>query len=220
MRRDLQTYGWLTRSGLEFRLWSRLKNCRECLDETGGKQERTLLADVQIRRATDTDIDRIIDLLQSVAAEDRWIATQLPVDRGRRAASMLATIRREDAALFVATRDGTVVGELGLYPGWPGVFDLAMLVEGSQRGTGVGTALMTAGIEWANSMHAHKIALEVFPWNHGAIALYTKFGFVHEGHRPRHLRRTNGELWDIVAMGLLLGRYDPPSWNIAEGPPV
>ncbi len=76
---------------------------------------------------------------------------------------MLATLRREDAALFVATRGEVVVGELGLYPGWPGVFDLAMLVEDSHRGTGVGSALMRAGIEWANSMHAHKIALEVFP---------------------------------------------------------
>jgi RimJ/RimL family protein N-acetyltransferase len=179
-----------------------------------------LPADVQIRRATDTDIERILDLLDSVAAEDRWIATQVPVDRARRAAAMLTTLGSEDAALFVAIRDGAVVGELGLYPGWPGVFELAMLVEHLQRGTGVGSALMTVGIEWANSMHAHKIALEVFPWNVSAIALYTKFGFLHEGHLRRHLRRKNGELWDVIAMGLLLGRYDPPSWNNTEGPPV
>jgi len=173
-----------------------------------------LPADVQIRRATDTDIDHILDLLEAVAEEDRWIATQLPVDRGRRTTAMLATVGRENAALFVAVRDGAVVGELGLYPGWPGVYDLAMLVERSQRGTGVGSALMTAGIDWANSMHAHKIALEVFPWNEGAIALYNKFGFLNEGYRRRHLRRANGELWDVIAMGLLLGRYDPPEGEV------
>ncbi len=127
---------------------------------------------------------------------------------------MRATLAREDAALFVAVRDGAVVGELGLYPGWPGVYELAMLVERSQRGTGVGSALLKEGIDWANSMHAHKIALEVFPWNEGAIALYTKFGFIHEGYRRRHLRRSNGELWDVIAMGLLLGRYDPPEGGV------
>jgi RimJ/RimL family protein N-acetyltransferase len=169
-----------------------------------------LAADIRIQRATEGDIEHILDLLEAVASEDRWIATQLPVDRERRTASMLATLARENAALFVAVRDGAVVGELGLYPGWPGVYDLAMLVERSQRTTGIGSALMRAGIDWANSMHAHKIALEVFPWNAGAIALYSKFGFLNEGHRRRHLRRRNGELWDVIAMGLLLGRYDPP----------
>jgi len=169
-----------------------------------------LPADVHIQRATETDVDRILDLLEAVAAEDRWIATQPPIDRERRTASMLATIGRADAALFVAVRDGAIVGELGLYPGWPGVYDLATLVARSQRGAGIGSALMTAGIDWANSMHAHKIALEVFPWNDGAIGLYTKFGFLHEGYHRRHLRRRNGELWDVIAMGLLLGRYDPP----------
>jgi RimJ/RimL family protein N-acetyltransferase len=166
---------------------------------------------MKIRRATEHDVDRILDLLEAVAAEGRWIATEAPVDRERRGAGMLATVRHADAALFVAVRDDAIVGELGLYPGWPGVYDLAMLVERSARGSGVGTALLSVGIEYAKQKHVHKISLEVFPWNTGAIALYRKFGFLHEGHRRRHLRRKNGEQWDVVVMGLLLGRYDPPA---------
>jgi ribosomal protein S18 acetylase RimI-like enzyme len=165
----------------------------------------------QIRRATENDVDGVLDLLEAVAAEGRWIATEPPIDRVRRGAGMLATIRHEDAVLFVAVCDNAIVGELGLYPGWPGVYDLAMLVERSQRGNGIGTALISVGIEYAKQKHAHKISLEVFPWNTGAVALYTKFGFLHEGYRRRHLRRKNGEQWDVIAMGLLLGRYDPPA---------
>jgi aminoglycoside 6'-N-acetyltransferase I len=157
-----------------------------------------------VRRATETDIPRILDLLEGVAEEGRWIATEPPVDRERRTSGLSATMRRGDAAIFAAEADGTIIGELGLYPGWPGVFDLAMLVEKSMRGKGVGSALMRQGIAWARMMRAHKLALEVFPWNDSAIALYEKFGFVREGYRRSHLRRLNGELWDVAAMGLLL----------------
>jgi len=37
---------------------------------------------------------------------------------------------------------------------------------------------------------------------------YRKHGFVEEGRRAKQLRRANGQLWDIVDMGLLLARPD------------
>jgi len=46
--------------------------------------------------------------------------------------------------------------------------------------------------------------LSVFPHNEAAIALYRKFGFLEEGRRTKHIRRANGELWDLIEMGLLL----------------
>jgi RimJ/RimL family protein N-acetyltransferase len=50
----------------------------------------------------------------------------------------------------------------------------------------------------------HKLTLGVFPHNERAIALYRKSGFVEEGRHVKHIRRSNGELWDLVDMGLLL----------------
>jgi hypothetical protein len=35
-------------------------------------------------------------------------------------------------------------------------------------------------------------------------ALYHKFGFVEEGRRVGQYRRSSGELWDSIVMGLLL----------------
>ncbi|MGH9121188.1 MAG: GNAT family N-acetyltransferase, partial [Acidimicrobiales bacterium] len=76
-----------------------------------------------------------------------------------------------------------------------------MLVTREWRGRGAGSALLQAALEWARDNGAHKMALEVWPHNEGAIRLYERFGFVEEGRKRRHYRRRNGELWDSVLMG-------------------
>ena len=61
-----------------------------------------------------------------------------------------------------------------------------------------------AAIEWARERGLHKLCLSVFAHNEAAIALYRKFGFIEEGRRIKQYRRTSGELWDSIEMGLLL----------------
>lgn len=79
-----------------------------------------------------------------------------------------------------------------------------MAITREWRGRGVGSELMTAAIEWARERGLHKLSLGVFPHNTAAIALYRKYGFVEEGRRVKHYRRSSGELWDTIEMGLLL----------------
>jgi putative acetyltransferase len=79
-----------------------------------------------------------------------------------------------------------------------------MMVARDWRGRGVGTALMEHAIAWAREQGLHKLALDVFAHNEPAIALYRKLGFVEEGRHVKHYRRSNGELWDAIPMGLLL----------------
>jgi RimJ/RimL family protein N-acetyltransferase len=55
------------------------------------------------------------------------------------------------------------------------------------------------------------VALQVWPHNHAARALYRRFGFADEGLLRRHYRRRNGELWDAVVMGLVLDESSPGS---------
>lgn len=81
-----------------------------------------------------------------------------------------------------------------------------MMVAADSRRRGVGSALLTAAIEWARGAGAHKVALQAWPHNEAALALYRKFGFEQEGYLHRHYPRRNGELWDAVVMGLLLDR--------------
>ena len=62
---------------------------------------------------------------------------------------------------------------------------------------------------WCQTSRVHKLTLHVFPHNEAAIALYRKHGFVEEGRLVRHYRRANGELWDAIAMALVLDATSP-----------
>jgi RimJ/RimL family protein N-acetyltransferase len=114
------------------------------------------------------------------------------------------SIRRQDAQFFVAEEDGRIVGELGIEKQGYGVAEFGMMVVTDVRGRGVGSALLAAAIDWARQAGAHKVALQVWPHNESAIALYQKFGFEQEGYLRRHYPRRNGEIWDAVVMGLVL----------------
>ncbi len=76
---------------------------------------------------------------------------------------------------------------------------------------------MEAGLAWAKAAGGHKVTLTVFPHNHAARALYSKFGFMTEGTLRRAFRRNNGELWDGVIMGLVLDTTSPGRGQGAEG---
>jgi putative acetyltransferase len=105
---------------------------------------------------------------------------------------------------FVAEADQVIVGEIHIDRSWMGFGEIGMMVANGWRGRGVGTALVAAAIEQARARGLHKLALSVFPHNGAAISLYRKFGFVEEGRLTKHIRRANGELWDLIEMGLLL----------------
>ena len=193
-------------------------------------------ARVEVRRARERDVDAIVDLLEAVAAERRWIGMEPPVDTARRRRLLIEGINDPRSVQLVATADGSapglavgsaprlavgsaprlavgsaprladgpVIGQLGMALAPYGVADLGMVVAEAWRGRGIGGALLDAGIAWARDAGAHKVALQVWPHNQAAIALYEKFGFEREGLLRRHYRRRSGELWDAVVMGLRL----------------
>ena len=97
-----------------------------------------------------------------------------------------------------------LVGQLGMQVARYGVAELGMMVAEDWRGRGVGSALMVAAIDWAKTNGAHKIALQHWPDNDAARALYEKFGFEQEGYLRRHYRRKDGSIRDAVVMGLVL----------------
>ena len=159
---------------------------------------------VTVRRATAADADAVVAMLVEVAGEGRWIATEAPVDVEQRRRRLVEDIEREDAIVLVAEAGGQPVGELGLHLARYGVADLGMAVAAGWRGRGVGSALLAEAIDQARTAGAHKVALQVWPHNAAAIALYERFGFQREGYLTRHYRRRSGELWDAVVMGLPL----------------
>lgn len=150
------------------------------------------------------------EIFEATAAEGRWIGTELPIDREERLASWERVFfDPQTGVMFVAEQDGEVLGSANL--SWEhrsgcggGVVELGMSVAQSHRGRGVGRSLVGACLAWARASGAHKIALQVWPHNAAARALYERFGFAEEGYLRRHWRRRNGETWDAVIMGLLV----------------
>ena len=158
------------------------------------------MAEFVIRPAQAADARALAELFAAVAAERDGIASEPPVDIEERA----ALFARSAAGSTVASADGRVIGMLHVEVSRHGFGELGMLVDRGWRGRGVGTALVAAAAGRARGQGLHKLSLEVFAHNTAAIALYRKCGFVEEGHRVKHYRRANGELWDSLVMGLPL----------------
>jgi RimJ/RimL family protein N-acetyltransferase len=169
------------------------------------------LRGVTVRPIEQADADGFIAVFESVAAEGRWIGTELPVDDARRARwRASAESPPADAFTNVAVDGARVVGfaHVGLDRGHA---HLGMAVLDGFRGRGIGRRLLDGCIAWARSAGAHKIDLEVWPHNTAARRLYEAAGFVVEGRRRRHWRRNSGELWDSVEMSLVLDEESPGS---------
>lgn len=158
---------------------------------------------VMVGRLRGDDVDQWLDLLDAVAQERDGIAAEPPVDRAERRRMLLERLDDDAAALLVAWLDDRMAGTLGAELR-NGIVSFGMLVARDFRGRGIGTALVSALLDWAATTDAHKVRLEVWPHNTAALALYRGAGFVEEGRLRRHYRRSNGELWDSIPMGLVL----------------
>jgi putative acetyltransferase len=167
---------------------------------------------VTVRRAGESDYDEWFALFAAVAAEGRWLGSELPLDQAAYRRRYLDALVDPDrpGIPFVAEAGGRHVGQLFL-TNRAGIGDIGMAVDAAWRGQGVGSALLAAAVEWARAHDLHKLALQVWPHNVAAQRLYEKFGFVAEGRLRRQYRRRNGELWDAVVMGLVLDETSPGS---------
>ena len=140
---------------------------------------------------------------------------QLPFPSEPMWAARLATPPAEGSAelRLVAERDGALVGSLGLHPAAAvrrqHAAMLGISVAGPAQRSGVGLALMTAALDYADRWTPiRRIELTVFVDNAGAIALYRRCGFEHEGtHRAFALR--DGQYADVHTMARL--HPNPPS---------
>ncbi|WP_397533160.1 GNAT family N-acetyltransferase [Roseateles sp.] len=117
------------------------------------------------------------------------------------------------ATSFGAWQDKTLVGTVALeYSAKPktrhAVLVLGMYVQPSQRGSGLGVALMQAAIAIASSRPGiRSLNLTLTEGNEPALRLYRSVGFVSWGVQPEAIRTDTG-LKGKVHMSLALLRTD------------
>ncbi len=106
---------------------------------------------------------------------------------------------------------GPIVGEATIRRMSPSrlrhVARVSVEVHPKFQGIGVGRALMTALLEWANGPEGsglRRIDLGVFATNHRAISLYESLGFRIEGTRRGFIRFEDGTFADDHVMALML----------------
>jgi RimJ/RimL family protein N-acetyltransferase len=97
---------------------------------------------------------------------------------------------------LLAAFDGTPAGMAGgMPPDRDGTVELiSMWIAPFARGRGVGDALVTAVVQWAEEQGARRVALRVFTDNRHAANLYLRHGFLDRGAvgRERRLVREAG----------------------------
>jgi ribosomal-protein-alanine N-acetyltransferase len=85
-----------------------------------------------------------------------------------------------------------VVGFAGMWLMLEDAHLVTIAVKPDYRGRGLGELLLVSMLDWACSLGAHRMTLEVRVSNHVAQDLYRKYGFTIEGVRRRYYS-DNGE---------------------------
>jgi predicted N-acetyltransferase YhbS len=143
-----------------------------------------------IRIATPTDTPAIRAVI--TAAYEQYRAELSPSLYASYVGHLLDLDARADGELFVAVRDGRVVGTVGFHPdgttegfGWPPGWAVvrALAVDPSHRGHGIGRQLVQSCIDRATSFGAAHLGLHTAAMMPAAIALYENLGFRHEPAR-------------------------------------
>ena len=167
-------------------------------------------APILIETATDTDALAVVEMYRRVLEEGRWFMTHADEFTGTEEwqAKVIREWNAETNSRFLVARvQGRVVGAMSITGGnkdrTKHVGLIEVYVDAVARGTGVGRALMEAGILWAESNPIlHKLALHVFEDNTRAVALYTKLGFRIEGRLEDEFQEEDGTMRNDLVMAL------------------
>jgi ribosomal-protein-alanine N-acetyltransferase len=132
-----------------------------------------------IRRATGGDLDRIV-AIERQSFSDPW------------SRSSFASLVDDPRVLFAVASSAETGAVIGYAVTWIVVDEAEianLAVTPSERGAGVGAALLDTAIAAAAARGVRAIFLEVRDSNAAARALYASRGFTQVGRRRRYYRR-------------------------------
>jgi RimJ/RimL family protein N-acetyltransferase len=164
---------------------------------------------VRIRRAVPEDAGALLRYLSQVGGEtdNLTFGAEGPGLTESEEREYLARVGASDNSLaIVATVEETIVASLtfdgGHRPRLRHMGEFGISVAQAYAGLGIGRALIEHMLAWAEEGGVvRKINLKVRADNAGAIRLYQRMGWVHEGRSTRDML-IDGQFNDCVLMGL------------------
>jgi putative acetyltransferase len=158
---------------------------------------------ITIRAARPSDAASFREMWVGVVAEQRYVRTAEVTRTTRSFKKGFRNAVTDDVAnLMAVDASGRVVGNLYIererHPVNHHVATLGMAIAPEWRGKGLGSALMSEALRWAERVGIEKVALSVYPGNAAAQALYRKFGFEEEGVLRRQSKKPYGYEDEVV----------------------
>jgi GNAT superfamily N-acetyltransferase len=162
---------------------------------------------LEIRSATPTDLEGVLSLQKAAAVKPGGLARS-PEEITR---DYVEGALRAEVCLVAVAADGVIVGEIHAKRESPAIFahvlgGLTVAVHPDRQGQGVGSRLFEVLIGRARALDPPilRIELAAGAGNPGAVRLYERLGFQHEGRQLARGRYPDGRLEDDILMGMLL----------------
>ena len=174
-----------------------------------GAEEEYVSEDLEfhIRPARQEDLTGIVGAIRQVAQEKTHIVAESVADEIDHQEALLRHNELESRMFFVATVEDEVVGWVHLHaPELEKLSHTAELTVGvleGYRGHGIGSHLLSRGLEWAGSNGYEKVYQSVPSTNEEAIAFLEEHDWETEAVREDHYK-LNGEYVDEVMMAIEL----------------
>lgn len=167
---------------------------------------------ILLRSATPSDARAILQLSYEVISEnDTLVMTIEDFSVTENQQSDYIAVYNQDPSniMIIAEYNHNVIGILtfqgGVLQKYSHHGSVGMIVNKNWRSSGVGKALLTTFLVWADEHPLlEKICLEVLASNQKAISLYKKLGFIEEGRQKKQLKIANGHYEDQLIMGKFL----------------
>ncbi|RZH66577.1 GNAT family N-acetyltransferase [Natrinema altunense] len=174
-----------------------------------GAEEEYVSADLEfhIRPARQEDLTGIVGAIRRVVEEKTYIEAETVADEIDHEEALLRHNELQSRMFFVATVENDVVGWVHLHaPELEKLSHTAELTVGvleDYRGHGVGSHLLSRGLEWAGSNGYEKVYQSVPSTNEEAIAFLEEHDWETEAIREDHYK-LDGHYVDEVMMAVEL----------------
>jgi GNAT superfamily N-acetyltransferase len=164
-------------------------------------QAQPSFAELKIRLATQTDWPAIWKIFRSVVQGGDTYAFPAELDEE----SALTIWFTAGAQVFVAEREGRVVGTFFVKPNQPGlgshIANAGFMVDPETHGAGIGRAMGEFALSWAKEQGYQAMQFNfVVSTNTGAVALWRKLGFAIIGTIPKGFRHAQLGYVDVYVM--------------------